>query len=230
METVLSVFTPIHREGHRFIAVFAAVTLLLFFMSDSLGWLGVVLTCWCIYFFRDPERMTPQRDGLLISPADGVVSAITNVPPPPELDLDESLMTRVSVFMNVFDCHVNRVPVSGTITKIAYSPGLFINASLDKASDGNERNALCITMADGRHVAVMQIAGLVARRIVCTVQQGQHLAAGERFGMIRFGSRVDVYLPEGIAPLVTLGQTMIGGETVIADFSATEAARAGRKI
>ncbi len=178
METVLSVFTPIHREGHRFIAIFAAVTLVLFFISDPLGWLGVILTCWCIYFFRDPDRVTPQRDGLVISPADGVVSAITRVAPPSELDMDVTMMTRVSVFMNVFNCHVNRVPVSGTISKIAYSPGLFINASLDKASEDNERNALCITMADGRHIAVMQIAGLVARRIVCSVKEGQHLAAG----------------------------------------------------
>lgn len=229
METVLSVFVPIHREGHRFIAIFAAVTLLLFFIADPLGWFGIVMTCWCAYFFRDPDRVTPLRDGLVISPADGVVSAIASVPPPAELEMDEPAMTRVSIFMNVFDCHVNRAPVAGVIKKISYTPGLFLNASLDKASEDNERNALCLQLDDGRHVAVVQIAGLIARRIVSSVQQGQHLGTGERFGMIRFGSRVDIYLPEGVAPLVSTGQTMIAGETVIADLNSSEAPRQSRK-
>ena len=229
METVLSVFVPVHREGHRFIAIFAAVTILLFFIADPLGWFGVVMTCWCAYFFRDPDRVTTLRDGLVISPADGVVSAIASVPPPAELDMGEPIMTRISVFMNVFDCHVNRAPVAGVIKKIAYTPGLFLNASLDKASEDNERNALCLSLDDGRHIAVVQIAGLIARRIVSSVQEGQHLGAGERFGMIRFGSRVDIYLPDSVSPLVSAGQTMIAGETVIADLNSNEAPRQSRK-
>ncbi len=229
MEVLTSIFAPIHREGHRFIAIFIAVTLVLFLIYDPLGWIGVLLTCWCAYFFRDPARVTPERSGLVISPADGVVSAITQVPPPIELDMSEPVMTRVSVFMNVFNCHVNRIPIDATITKIAYIPGLFFNASLDKASEDNERNALCLTTADGARLAVVQIAGLVARRIICWAGENQSLRAGERFGMIRFGSRVDVYLPEGVAPLVVLGQTMVAGETVIADLNSGEAQRTGHR-
>lgn len=229
MEVLTSIFTPIHREGHRFIAIFAAVTLLLFLIYDPLGWAGVILSCWCAYFFRDPARVTPERGGLVISPADGVVSAIAQVPPPVELDMSEPLMTRVSIFMNVFNCHVNRIPIDATVSKIAYIPGLFFNASLDKASEDNERNALCLTMENGTRLAVVQIAGLVARRIICWAAENQPMQAGERFGMIRFGSRVDVYLPEGVAPLVVLGQTMIAGETIIADLNINEPARTGRK-
>ncbi len=229
MEVLTSIFAPIHREGHRFIAIFIAVTLVLFLIYDPLGWIGVILTCWCAYFFRDPARVTPERSGLIISPADGVVSAIALVPPPVELEMSEPLMTRVSVFMNVFNCHVNRIPVDATITRIAYIPGLFFNASLDKASEDNERNALCLTTADGTRLAVVQIAGLVARRIICWASENQVLRAGDRFGMIRFGSRVDVYLPEGVAPLVALGQTMVAGETIIADLGANEAQRTGRR-
>jgi len=229
MEVLTSIFAPIHREGHRFIAIFIAVTLVLFLIYDPLGWIGVILTCWCAYFFRDPARVTPERGGLVISPADGVVSAIAQVAPPIELDMSEPVMTRVSVFMNVFNCHVNRIPVDATITKIAYIPGLFFNASLDKASEDNERNALCLTTTDGTRLAVVQIAGLVARRIICWASENQTLRAGDRFGMIRFGSRVDVYLPEGVAPLVVLGQTMVAGETVIADLDANESQRTGRR-
>ncbi|MFZ5929893.1 MAG: phosphatidylserine decarboxylase [Pseudomonadota bacterium] len=229
MEVLTSIFAPIHREGHRFIAIFIAVTLVLFLIYDPLGWIGVILTCWCAYFFRDPARVTPERSGLIISPADGVVSAIAQVAPPIELDMSEPVMTRVSVFMNVFNCHVNRIPVDATITKIAYIPGLFFNASLDKASEDNERNALCLTTADGARLAVVQIAGLVARRIICWAGENQSLRAGERFGMIRFGSRVDVYLPEGVAPLVVLGQTMVAGETVIADLNTNEPQRTGHR-
>lgn len=229
MEVLTSIFAPIHREGHRFLAIFIGATIVLFLIYNPLGWAGVLLTCWCAYFFRDPARVTPERSGLVISPADGVVSAISQVPPPIELDMSEPLMTRVSIFMNVFNCHVNRIPVDATITKIAYIPGLFFNASLDKASEDNERNALCLTTQDGARLAVVQIAGLVARRIVCWANEHQTLRAGDRFGMIRFGSRVDVYLPEGVAPLVSLGQTMVAGETVIADLGADEAQRTGRK-
>ncbi len=220
-----TVIKPVHREGYPFIGVFAAVTLVLFLIWQPLGWIGLVLTIWCYYFFRDPDRFTPQRPGLVISPADGVVSLIEPAVPPVELGMGATPLTRVSVFMNVFNCHVNRIPVAGTITAVSYRPGKFLNASLDKASDDNERNSVAVQMADGRHIAVVQIAGLVARRIVCDVKPGKALDTGERFGMIRFGSRLDVYLPEGVAPLVSLGQTMVAGETVLADLESAEPAR-----
>jgi phosphatidylserine decarboxylase len=214
---------PMHREGIKFVAAFAVVTLLLFLIWDPLGWIGVGLTVWCYYFFRDPERVTPQRPGLIVSPADGIVSLIEPAVPPAELGLPDVALTRVSVFMNVFNCHVNRTPVAGEITAIAYRPGTFFNASLDKASTDNERNSLAIRMGDGRQIAVVQIAGLVARRIVCFAKPGDRLQTGERFGLIRFGSRLDVYLPEGVDPLVSLGQTMVAGETVIADLTVAPA-------
>ncbi len=220
-----TVVKPIHKEGYKFIGIFAAVTVLLFLIWQPLGWVGVGLTVWCYYFFRDPERQTPMREGLLVSPADGVISLIEPAVPPAELGMGDQPLTRVSVFMNVFNCHVNRAPIGGTITCIAYRPGKFLNASLDKASVDNERNSMAIEMADGRKIAVVQIAGLVARRILCEVEEGQSLATGARFGMIRFGSRVDVYLPEGVAPLVALGQSMISAETVIADLASTEPRR-----
>ena len=216
---------PIHREGYKFIGIFAAVTLVLFLIWQPLGWIGLALTVWCYYFFRDPDRQTPVREGLLVSPADGIISLIEPAVPPAELDMGDAPLTRVSVFMNVFNCHVNRAPIAGKVTKISYRPGKFLNASLDKASVDNERNSLAIEMADGRKIAVVQIAGLVARRILCEVSEGQALQTGERFGMIRFGSRVDVYLPDGVEPLVALGQTMISAETVIADLTSTEARR-----
>ena len=220
-----TVIKPIHKEGYKFIGIFAAVTVLLFLIWQPLGWVGVVLTVWCYYFFRDPDRQTPIRDGLLVSPADGVISLIEPAVPPAELEMGTQALTRVSVFMNVFNCHVNRAPIGGKISKIAYRPGKFLNASLDKASVDNERNSLAIEMPDGRKIAVVQIAGLVARRILCEVEEGRVLATGERFGMIRFGSRVDVYLPEGVEPLVALGQTMISAETVIADLTSAEPRR-----
>jgi phosphatidylserine decarboxylase len=219
---------PMHPEGRKFVGIFAAITLALFVIAEPLGWIGVGLTVWCYYFFRDPVRTTPVRDGLLISPADGIVSLIERAVPPAELGMADTPLVRVSVFMNVFNCHVNRTPMAGTIAKIAYRPGKFLNASLDKASADNERNSLRITLADGRAIAVVQIAGLVARRIVCFVTEGQEMQTGERFGLIRFGSRVDVYLPEGVHPLVALGQSMIAGETVLADFASNETARLGR--
>jgi phosphatidylserine decarboxylase len=219
---------PMHREGIRFVAIFAVVAALLFLISDELGWIGVGLTVWCYYFFRDPKRTTPIREGLVVSPADGVVSLIEPAVPPAELGLPDEPLTRVSVFMNVFNCHVNRAPVEGEVAAVAYRPGKFFNASLDKASSDNERNSLAIRMPDGRQIAVVQIAGLVARRIVCFVQKGDALMAGERFGLIRFGSRLDVYLPDGVAPMVSVGQTMVAGETVLADLTSDETARAGR--
>lgn len=213
---------PMHPEGRKFVAIFAAVTFGLFLIWEPLGWIGVGLTVWCYYFFRDPERVTPQRPGLLVSPADGIVSLIEPAIPPKELGMEDRPLTRVSVFMSVFNCHVNRVPITGEITAVAYRPGKFLNASLDKASDDNERNSLRITMADGRDIAVVQIAGLVARRIVCFVEPGIRLVTGERFGLIRFGSRLDVYLPDGVEPLVSVGQTMIAGETVLAQLAPVE--------
>ncbi|WP_395542058.1 phosphatidylserine decarboxylase [Neotabrizicola sp. sgz301269] len=215
--SMLSTFVkPMHREGIPFVAGFAAATLVLFWIWEPLGWLGLGLTVWCYYFFRDPKRAVPLNRGLVVSPADGLVSLIGPAVPPPELGLGPEALTRVSVFMSVFNCHVNRAPVAGRVTAVAYRPGKFLNASLDKASEDNERNALAIELDDGRKLAVVQIAGLVARRIVCWTKPGQTLRTGERFGLIRFGSRLDVYLPAGIMPQVALGQTCVAGETVIA--------------
>ena len=225
MHMLATFIKPMHPEGRKFVAIFAAIALVLFLVSDFLGWIGVGLTVWCYYFFRDPERVTPNRPGVIVSPADGVVSLIEPAVPPAELGMAATPLTRVSVFMNVFNCHVNRTPIAAEVAAVAYRPGKFLNASLDKASEDNERMSLKIDMADGRTVAFVQIAGLVARRIVCFVEKGRRLDVGERFGLIRFGSRVDVYLPEGVEPLVSLGQTMIAGETVIADLSG--AARPG---
>ncbi len=207
---------PMHPEGIRFVAIFAVVTAGLFFLSDLLGWIGVGLTIWCYYFFRDPERVPPLQDGLIVSPADGVVSLIEKAVPPQELGMPAEPLTRVSVFMSVFNCHVNRMPIEGEIVAVAYRPGKFFNASLDKASADNERNSLRIRMGNGQDLAVVQIAGLVARRIVCFVKPGKMMHTAERFGLIRFGSRLDVYLPDGVDPLVRVGQTMIAGETVLA--------------
>jgi phosphatidylserine decarboxylase len=223
-----TVIKPMHPEGWKFLAIFAAVTLVLFWIWDPLGWIGVGLTVWCYYFFRDPKRSVPVNVGLLVSPADGVVSLIERAVPPAELEMGPGALTRVSVFMSVFNCHVNRAPIAGRVTAVAYRPGKFFNASLDKASEENERNALAIEMADGRKIAVVQIAGLVARRILCWTRAGQTLRTGERFGLIRFGSRLDVYLPEGVEPQVALGQTTIAGETVIALIGQDAPARAAR--
>ena len=220
---------PMHPEGYRFVGIFAAITLVLFLIWHVLGWIGVGLTIWCYYFFRDPKRSVPQGDTLVLSPADGVVSLIEPAVPPLELGLGQQALTRVSVFMSVFNCHVNRMPVGGQITAIAYHPGKFFNAAMDKASTDNERNGVAILLPDGRQVGVVQIAGLVARRIVCFAKTGQSLRAGDRFGLIRFGSRLDVYLPVGVAPMVSLGQTMIAGETVIADLTSTSPARLSRE-
>lgn len=227
MNMLSTVLKPIHPEGWRFIPIFALVAFVAYQFSEPLGWIGLGLTVWCYYFFRDPDRVTPTRPGLFVSPADGVVSLIERAAPPAELGLGSEPRTRVSVFMNVFNCHVNRAPIAGRVRAIAYRPGKFFNASLDKASEFNERNGLALELADGRTVAVVQIAGLVARRILCETTEGTELATGQRFGMIRFGSRVDVYLPEGVAPLVAVGQGTIAGETVIADLEASEPARQG---
>lgn len=225
--SVRSQLAPIHPEGYPFVGGFALASLVLLWLWPPLGWIAVVLTAWCAYFFRDPPRVTPIREGLVISPADGRVSRIVNAVPPHELDLGDRPLPRVSVFMSVFDCHVNRSPISGRIERIVYRAGKFINADLDKASEDNERNSLVIETAGGR-IGVIQIAGLVARRIVSFKKEGETLVAGERFGLIRFGSRLDVFLPEGARVLVAEGQTAIAGETVLADLRASEPARSFR--
>ena len=220
---------PMHREGIKFIIIFSVISLISFFIYIPLGWVGIGLTIWCYYFFRDPKRTIPVRDGLLVSPADGVISLIEKTMPPPELDIEKEELTRISVFMNVFNCHVNRSPIAGKVMEINYRPGKFFNASLDKASVDNERNSLVLQVPDGRQIVVVQIAGLVARRIVSFVKPKQTLRIGQRFGLIRFGSRVDIYLPTGVQPLVCIGQIMVSGETVIADLNSKELARDGRK-
>ena len=230
IDSITSSFVPIHREGYRFIAIFAGVTLFLFWLEvDFLAWIGVVATAWCAYFFRDPERVTPLRTGLVIAPADGRISAIEKVIPPPELDLEREPTIRISVFMNVFDVHVNRSPLEAKISKITYIPGVFLNAELDKASEDNERQAFTLELAEGGKLGVVQIAGLIARRIVKFVSEGERLAAGQRLGLIRFGSRVDVYLPKGAAALVAIGQRAIAGETIFADLASPESERTTRK-
>lgn len=221
-----------HRAGWPFIAGFAAVTLLL----AKLGWgwfvFGLVATAWCAYFFRDPRRVTPTRPGLIVSPADGLVIAIRDVVPEADLGLGNEVFTRISIFLNVFDVHVNRIPADGIVRARNYRHGKFLNASLDKASEDNERLALAVEMT-GEHpyknklLGVVQIAGLIARRIVCTAQVGNSFQAGERFGIIRFGSRTDVYMPKGMQPLVIVGQRVLGGETVLADAASTETCRQG---
>ncbi|HXY58739.1 MAG TPA: phosphatidylserine decarboxylase [Methylocystis sp.] len=218
IDSIRKSLVPIHPEGFIFIAGFAIVALLLDWISPSLGWPGFIATAWCVYFFRDPQRVTPLREGLVVAPADGVVCSLGFHLPPPELGLGAEPMQRVSVFMSVFDCHVNRAPIAGRISRIAYRPGLFLNADLDKASEDNERNGLVIEARQGRF-GVVQIAGLVARRIVSFVQEGETIGVGDRFGLIRFGSRVDVYMPTAARPLVAVGMRCVAGETVLADLS-----------
>lgn len=211
----------IHKEGYPFIALFAGVNLLAFLLAPWLGWLLAPITIWCVAFFRDPERNTPDGPGLIICPADGKLLPIIEAVPPAELEMGEAPRQRLSIFMNVFNVHVNRNPVSGTVIAKSYRPGKFFNASFDKASIHNERMSIRLRPEDdngARDLAVVQIAGLVARRIVCDLTQGQSVKRGARFGIIRFGSRVDIYLPPGTEILVTSGITTIAGETVLARF------------
>lgn len=222
-----SVSTRLHPEGTPFVLGSALVTLLLGWLWMPLGILGVIVTLWMAYFFRDPDRVTPTRPGLVVSPADGEVSLIVEAPPPAELGMGTTPLTRVSIFLNIFDVHIQRVPADGTVSALDYRPGAFVNAALDKASEDNERMSVRLTLNDGRDLAVVQIAGLIARRIKCTLKLGQVARAGERYGLIRFGSRVDVYLPPGVAPLVSVGQRAIAGETVIADLQSQEGTRSG---
>jgi phosphatidylserine decarboxylase len=227
MNMLKIVAVPMHKEGRKFVAIFAAIAIILGFIWQPLFWIGCGATVWCYYFFRDPVRMIPQQEGLVLSPADGVVSLISDVVPPTELALGDAPLTRVSVFMNVFNCHVNRAPIAGKVTHIAYHKGKFVNASLDKASEHNERNGLTIESDAGVRIGVVQIAGLVARRIVCFVEPNDRIGLGHRFGLIRFGSRLDVYLPKGVHPAVSVGQTAVAGETILADLAQPEPARQG---
>ena len=210
------IFPPLHREGYRMLAIAVIITMLLMLINKVLGVVGFVLTVWVYYFFRDPERYPIKDDSYLVSPADGIVSLISTVRGPKELNMENNEYQRVSVFMNVFNCHVNRVPVSGKIDEIFYKPGKFIDASLDKASEDNERNLIKYSNNSGKNFAIVQIAGLVARRIICEVKQGQNLNQGDRIGIIRFGSRVDLYFDNDYKLLVREGQTVVAGESLLA--------------
>jgi phosphatidylserine decarboxylase len=227
-DTVLASFAPVHRDGHKFVAIAAVLALLFLLTWPPLGWLLVVVALFIAYFFRDPERVTPQREGLVVAPADGRVTAIEAVRPPIELGLGDGERPRISIFLSVFDVHINRSPVAGRIKRSVYVPGAFLNAAADKASEENERRAIVVEQADGTEIAVVQIAGLIARRIVTFKGEGESLGTGERFGLIRFGSRVDVYLPPGRVAQVAVGQTAVGGETVLADLKSSEGEREAR--
>lgn len=218
LRSIQNAIPPIHPEGHKFIVAFAAGTLILGWIWEPLFWICLALTVWCALFFRDPERVTPVVSSWVTSPADGRISSVGQAVPPRELGLGDEPMLRICVFMNVFDVHVNRAPVTGRVSRIAYHPGKFLNAELDKASEDNERSSLVIEREDGRSVGVVQIAGLIARRIVVFVREGESLTAGDRFGLIRFGSRVDVYLPAEATALVAEGMRAVAGETVLADI------------
>jgi phosphatidylserine decarboxylase len=223
LDSITSAFGPIHREGHKFILGFAVAVLILFMLAPPLGWLAAIATVACAYFFRDPERITPERPGLVVSSGDGKLVNIGTVMPPKELTLGEVLLTRISVFLSVLDVHVVRAPVAGRVVHSAYVPGKFLNAEFDKASEENERRAMVIETAQGEKIGVVLIAGLIARRIVTFVGEGTSVATGERIGLIRFGSRVDVYVPAGADVLVAAGQTAIGGETVLAELPSASA-------
>lgn len=224
------IFPNINNEGWRFISIFAAITALLAIIWLPLGVLGLVLTIWCYYFFRDPERVVPQIKDVVVSPADGIVQMITRVTGPEELGLNTKTFNRISIFMSVFNVHVNRAPASGKILKLSYIKGKFFNATLDKASKDNERQLLAMRTDSGKEIAFVQIAGLVARRIVCFAKEGQSYQAGERFGLIRFGSRLDVYLPTDVEPQVCPGQTMVAGETILANMKSDAPRVEGKAI
>lgn len=221
LESVKSVIAPPHKAGYPFILGGIAVAVLGLLLWHPLTWLGLLFTVFCLYFFRDPERVLPPRDHVFVAPADGLVVSVERAAPPAELGLGNEPRTRVAIFLSVLDVHVNRAPITGVVRKIAYHPGKFFGAADEKASDENERNSLILDLLSGQEVVVVQIAGLIARRIVCEVSEGQALVAGQRFGIIRFGSRTDLYLPEGVLPLVAVGQRMVGGETVIAELTTT---------
>ncbi len=221
------VLAPLHPDGLKFAAAGVLATVLLFLLWAPAGWAAAVVTLWMVYFFRDPWRVTPTRPGLLISPADGIVVSIAAAPPPPELAMGDMAVVRIGIFLNIFDVHVTRAPVGGRVAAMRYTKGRFVNASLDKASEDNERLAIRIAPPEGPDVAFVLVAGLVARRIVCNLYDGQQVASGQRIGIIRFGSRVDIYCPPPYVPMVVAGQRMVGGETVLADRLAEEPPRQG---
>lgn len=225
---MMSIIAPIHPEGWRFAGIFAAISLVLYFIAAPLGVLGLALTGWCVYFFRDPNRMVPQDSNLVVSPADGMVVAVQSVVPPKAFEIGTEERVRISIFLNVFDVHVNRMPIGGTVRKVIYRPGKFLNASLDKASEDNECNTVIIDLPNQQTLAVTQIAGLIARRILCDVKEDDVLQTGQRYGLIRFGSRADIYLPVGMQSLVCEGQRTVAGETILADLGlAAQKARVG---
>ena len=230
LDTILDSFVPIHKDGQKFIAIGAVGALLGFVIWQPMGWLMVLITAWIAYFFRDPDRVTPLRNGLVIAPADGRICAIEKVRPPAEMGLGELERVRVSIFLNVFDVHINRSPVAGILKRSIYVPGAFVNAALDKASEDNERRSYIITTTSGDDIAVVQIAGWVARRIITFVSEGQSIGMGQRIGLIRFGSRADVYLPPGKTALVSIGQRAVAGETVLADLISVEPEREARVV
>lgn len=229
LDTIFDTMAPVHSDGHKFIAMGAAATLLFFILWPPVGWLLAIVTAWIVYFFRDPARVTPLRDGLVVSAADGRISSIEKVKPPAELGLGDDERVRISTFLSIFDVHIQRAPVAGRIVRSVYIPGAFLNAALDKASEDNERRAMVIGMPGGGEIGVVQIAGLIARRIVTFSVEGDSVGTGQRFGLIRFGSRVDVYLPPNKGALVAVGQRVIGGETVLADLKSDEAEREARR-
>ena len=228
IDTLADHITPVHADGYKFLALGAGITLLFFLLWPPLGWLGALATAWIAYFFRDPARVTPLREGLIIAPADGKICAVERVRPPGELGLGDTERLRISIFLSVFDVHINRAPLAGRIVRSVYVQGSFLNAAVDKASDLNERRATLIAAPDGTEIAVVQIAGLIARRIVTFVREAESVGTGQRIGLIRFGSRVDVYLPPGREALVALGQRAVGGETVLADLKSQEPEREAR--
>lgn len=227
MKSLSSVLVPIHAEGYRFVAIFAVASLILFWIWGPFGWLGLVATAWCAYFFRDPPRVTPVAPGLVVAPADGLIVEVVPAPPPPELEMGAEPRLRIAIFLSVFDCHINRVPADGEIVRAIYRPGGFLDASYAEASERNERQSVLLHDIEGRPLAFVQIAGWIARRIVCKLHEGQRVRAGERFGMIRFGSRMEVYLDPAYAPLVCVGQRAIAGETVLAEAGDARRSRGG---
>ena len=217
-EEIRRAFAPPHPAGRPFIFGGVILIMLSLVVGAWLAWLGIFFTLFCLFFFRDPERVMPTRPGVVVAPADGRVVFVGPAVPPAELGLGVDPRWRVSIFLSVLNVHVNRVPIDGVVTRIAYRHGAFVNAAVDKASEDNERNAIAMRLPGGAEIAVVQIAGLIARRILCSIREGDTVRGGDRFGIIRFGSRTDLYLPENVRPIVTIGQTMIGGETVIADL------------
>ena len=228
LDIIGDAIAPVHSDGYRFLAIAAAVTLLLFLLWPPVAWLAALITVFIAYFFRDPARVTPLREGLVIAPGDGRICAIERVRSPLELGLGDSERVRISIFLSLFDVHINRAPVAGRVTRSVYVPGSFLNAARDKSSEENERRAIVVVTPSGAEIVVVQIAGVIARRIVTFIGEGDSVGVGQRFGLIRFGSRVDLYLPPGRAALVCVGQRAVGGETVLADLKSDEGEREAR--